>query len=106
MQAGAPTFEAHSQTVASITPKRVADNSQHQLIERASWVSVARGDSLWSLAREYNTTVANLCALNHINQDTTLRVGLRLKTKVWYERVPVSTPTSLNAQPATHRNAG
>ena len=41
--------------------------------------SVKQGDTLYSIARKYNTTVAKLCKLNHIKETSTLRLGQVIK---------------------------
>ncbi len=41
--------------------------------------SVKKGDSLYSIARRYNTTVDKLCKLNHISDKSILRPGQVLK---------------------------
>jgi hypothetical protein len=42
---------------------------------------VVSGDTLLALAGKYNTTVANICALNDITRTTTLRLGRNLRVK-------------------------
>ena len=41
--------------------------------------SVKKGDTLYSIARKYNTTVAKLCKMNHISEKATLRLGQVLR---------------------------
>ncbi len=48
---------------------------------------VQRGDSLWSIAQRFHTTVSTLEQLNHLSSSSVLRVGQRLA-------VPGSTQTS------------
>ncbi len=42
--------------------------------------TVKRGDSLWALAREYNTTVNDIKQLNNLNSDV-LSIGQELQIK-------------------------
>lgn len=39
---------------------------------------VRSGDSLWTIARHYGTSIARLCALNGISRSTTLQIGQRI----------------------------
>ena len=59
--------------------------------EFTAWISrdytVGRGNSLWSIARKFGTTVKALAEMNGIDLDDTLRVGTRL-------RIPLSLPLS------------
>ena len=43
--------------------------------------TIRRGDTLFSLARHYGTTVSNLCQLNHISENSILRTGRRLRVR-------------------------
>jgi murein DD-endopeptidase MepM/ murein hydrolase activator NlpD len=45
----------------------------------AEYHVVVRGDNLWDISRQYGTTVSNLCSLNQISKNSTLRIGQRLK---------------------------
>ena len=47
----------------------------------ADFVVVARGDTLYSIARNNNTTVSELAKINSLNEPYTLRVGQKLKLK-------------------------
>lgn len=58
----AATLEA--QPVADVTP--------------ASTYTVVKGDSLWTIARRQNSTVAEIAAANNIRPSATVRVGQRL----------------------------
>jgi len=71
----------------------IAENS-FQEIERSMYVSVASGDNLWSIARKHGTSVDQLRTMNGLQQGATLRLGQRLKVKVWQERVPVAPATA------------
>ena len=43
--------------------------------------TIRKGDTLGALAKRYHTTVGHLCKLNNISQNTTLRIGKRLRVK-------------------------
>jgi len=47
----------------------------------AEYHVVVRGDNLWEISRKYGTTVNNLCSLNHISKNSTLRIGQKLKVR-------------------------
>ena len=51
--------------------------------ERAAmkWHTVRSGDTLYKLARMYDTTVSNICKMNGINQNATLKVGKKLRVR-------------------------
>lgn len=53
---------------------------------------VQSGDTLYSIARRYNTTVAELRRLNHLTTDT-LSIGMRLLIRELEEEFPSSTYT-------------
>jgi len=48
---------------------------------QAVYHKIRGGDTLYSLARRYGTTVAKLCSLNGISSRTTLRIGRNLRMK-------------------------
>lgn len=43
--------------------------------------TVKSGDTLWGIARRFGTTVAKLCALNHLDREATLPLGKKLKLR-------------------------
>lgn len=43
--------------------------------------TVQSGDTLYKLARKYGTTVAELCRLNRIKEDSVIRIGQKLRVK-------------------------
>lgn len=49
--------------------------------QTAEYHIVVRGDNLWDISRQYGTTVTNLCTLNHISKNSTLRIGQKLKVR-------------------------
>ncbi len=62
--------------------------------EFTAWISrsyvVRKGDSLWSIARKFGTTVRALAEMNGLDPNGTLRVGLSL-------RIPLPLPLSRGA---------
>jgi len=52
--------------------------SVHQLAQSRSNYVIQSGDSLWSVAKKYNTTPDNLAAANGISTKATLSIGQRL----------------------------
>ncbi len=55
------------------------DKDKKKEKSRSKIHSVKQGDTLYGIARKYNTTVAKLCKLNHIKENATLRLGQVLK---------------------------
>ncbi|MCU0369849.1 MAG: LysM peptidoglycan-binding domain-containing protein [Bacteroidales bacterium] len=49
--------------------------------QTAEYHTVVRGDNLWDISRKYGTTVGNLCSLNGISRNSTLRIGQRLRIR-------------------------
>lgn len=43
--------------------------------------SVRSGDTLYSIAKRHDTTVKNLCSINHIKANKTLKIGTKLRVK-------------------------
>lgn len=43
--------------------------------------TIRKGDTLGALAKKYHTSVSKLCKLNGISQNTTLRIGKKLKVR-------------------------
>lgn len=42
---------------------------------------VKKGDTLYGIARQYHTTVKQLCALNHIKESSILQIGQKIKVR-------------------------
>lgn len=53
--------------------------AQQRALPRSKVHKVTKGESLYTIARKYGTTVDKLCRLNNINQKTTLRLGQIIK---------------------------
>ncbi len=61
---------------------KIFDTSKKQSNpQTAEYHMVVRGDNLWDISRKYGTSVNNLCALNQISKNTTLRIGQKLKVR-------------------------
>ncbi|MGC8802316.1 MAG: peptidoglycan DD-metalloendopeptidase family protein [Bacteroidales bacterium] len=48
-------------------------------LRKAKYCTIRKGDTLYKIARRYNTTVAHLCKLNNISRHTILRPGRKLR---------------------------
>ena len=76
---------ATRQQATKATRQQVAKNSrqQSQKQQRASRGgshTVAKGETLYSIARRNGTTVEQLCKLNHIGKNMRVRVGQKIRT--------------------------
>ena len=60
------------------TPGRSADRSSAPLVEAATHHRVHRGDTLWEIARRYNTSIRELKRLNEIQNASQIKAGDRL----------------------------
>ncbi len=62
-------------------PERAVKNkaSKKEKASKKKVHSVKKGDTLYSIAHKYNTSVAKLCKMNHISEKTILRPGQVLK---------------------------
>ena len=68
------------------TPAPVELKPATSLIEdsaaaQAVYHKVVKGDTLWALARKYNTSVAKICSLNGIKSNAVLGLGKKLRVK-------------------------
>lgn len=48
-------------------------------LRKAKWHTIRKGNTLGSIARQYHSSIAGLCSLNHITRKTVLRVGRRIR---------------------------
>lgn len=48
-------------------------------LRKAKYCTIRKGDTLYKIARRYNTTVNQLCKLNNISRKTILRPGRKLR---------------------------
>lgn len=64
---------------ATLAAEPKAEKKAAKKESRGKVHSVKQGDTLYSIARKYHTTVAKLCKLNHIKETSTLRLGQVIK---------------------------
>lgn len=62
--------------------------------------TVKSGDSLWLIARRFDTTVAKICAANNISADTRLQIGQKIKLPGANNSTAASSTTAKPAAPA------
>lgn len=73
-------YYVHNDTVFNLY--KIFDTAKKQSDpQTAEYHSVVRGDNLWDISRRYGTTVSNLCTLNHISKNSTLRIGQKLRVR-------------------------
>lgn len=78
----------------------------------ATTYTVVKGDSLWTIARRQNSTVAEIAAANNLKTNATVRVGQKLiiPARSYPGSTPQGDPTVVAAAtpqaPATPRNSG
>lgn len=75
-----PTKPTESMCAMSITGEH-ADASVLQPLVTASGekYTVAKGDSLWTIAKQHHVSVGSLCELNHLERTTPLHPGMELE---------------------------
>ena len=50
-------------------------------LAKALYIKVRKGDTLSGLARKYGTSVRKLCQLNHIKENSIIRIGQQLRVR-------------------------
>jgi murein DD-endopeptidase MepM/ murein hydrolase activator NlpD len=53
--------------------------SDLERLKQLRYHRIKQGDTLSTIARKYGTTTAKLCQLNHLNKNTTLRIGRSIR---------------------------
>lgn len=81
-----------------VVPGYVVDELNVPVRAMAGTVVVRRGDTLYSIARENNTTITELARANNINPPYTIKVGQTLKLKSATEPRPIE-PKPIIAKP-------
>ena len=76
-----PKGSQTSQTGQTGQPDQARPASQPSQASKATTYTVRSGDTLSKIARRHGTTVQKLCRLNGINENTTLRIGQKLKVR-------------------------
>lgn len=79
---------ATNEMITEETPQEVVETKvstrqsrrQNTKKKQASTYSVKDGDNLYNIAKKHGTTVANLCKLNGIKENATIRKGQKIKT--------------------------
>ncbi|MBP5229466.1 MAG: LysM peptidoglycan-binding domain-containing protein [Bacteroidales bacterium] len=56
-------------------------NTENTRNSKAKYHTIKKGDTLYSLAKKYGTTVEKICDLNGISSKTVLNVGRKLRVK-------------------------
>jgi murein DD-endopeptidase MepM/ murein hydrolase activator NlpD len=72
-------FEEEAITSASKTSK--SSHSRHGKTKDRKYHSIKNGETLYSIATRNHTTVKDLCSLNRIGKNKTLKIGTRLRLK-------------------------
>ena len=68
---------------------------------------IQNGDTLWELARRFDTTINELCELNEISKDSILRIGMELKVpKVGDSVMNITKESAAVYQPSDFEGAG
>lgn len=52
-----------------------------KILSQAQYHTVSSGDTLWAISRRYGVSIKYLCNLNGISENSTLRVGQKLRVK-------------------------
>jgi len=71
-------YYTQDDTIVNLYKIKDASKKQSQP-QTAEYHIVARGDTLFDIARRYGTSVANLCKLNNISSKSVLRIGQRIR---------------------------
>ena len=78
------TVKVADDTLAKVANEVVPPKAQEQSSTPAAKPTahiVKKGDTLYAIARKYNTTVEKLCKLNHIKETDILSLGQRIRVR-------------------------
>lgn len=68
---------------------------------------IQSGDTLWDLAKKFDTTIQELCKLNNISKDSILRIGMKLNVpNVSDKTMNVDIETAATYQPSKYEGSG
>ena len=81
------------------------DDSKTTVNVKTTVYTVVKGDTLYSIAKRNNMTVAELLALNNLDANTVIKVGQKLKIKDTSVKTSTETPAVTTKAPDT-RNYG
>ncbi|MCR5436517.1 MAG: LysM peptidoglycan-binding domain-containing protein [Treponema sp.] len=81
------------------------DDSKTTVNVKTTVYTVVKGDTLYSIAKRNNMTVAELLALNNLDANTVIKVGQKLKIKDTSVKTSTETPAVATKAPDT-RNYG
>ncbi|MBR5647187.1 MAG: LysM peptidoglycan-binding domain-containing protein [Treponema sp.] len=81
------------------------DESKTTVNVKTVYYTVVKGDTLYSIAKRNNMTVAELLALNELDSNTVIKIGQKLKIKDTSVKTQTETPVVSTKAPDT-RNYG
>ncbi|MCX7697637.1 MAG: peptidoglycan DD-metalloendopeptidase family protein [Bacteroidales bacterium] len=58
-----------------------SNDKLYQSVKPGTYHMVQKGESLWSIANKYGTTVENLCKLNNIQPNSVIQIGQKIRIK-------------------------
>lgn len=68
---------------------------------------IQSGDTLWDLAKRFDTTVAELCELNGLNKDSVLQIGRVIDVPTGDSKeMEITKETATQYQPSTYEGVG
>ena len=69
------TVEASSNAIQQTTPQTAATTSSGEPV----YHSIEAGDTLFSLAKKYGTTIEKICELNNITENIVIKIGQKIR---------------------------
>ena len=74
-------FENDKDNESSAVSESTSSHSKHNKTKGRKYHSIKNGETLYAIALRNNTTVKDLCSLNGIKKNKTLKIGTRLRIK-------------------------
>lgn len=71
--------KANTDSQSAITSNSTKSLQSEQ--EQQTYHKVVKGDTLYSIAKRYHTTISNLCDINHLDKEGILSLGQKIKLK-------------------------